>query len=387
MARSSRLPSTGAPVASTSSARTSTRGRHVGGEVVAHPGVRDGQARRELVAWPVPTAARDELDLNARFHHFPIVNATPDVAAVRHVTVLALLSAARRRARSPFFEGVLEQLAVQREAVRGELVAACAELGAQEGRRPGQAVVREALARSAGRRRAVPPRWTEALMAAHVAARADHALRLQIGVQIRVGDEPLIAADQRGLLGEGRVACEAGTRRGGVTRDHLGELPGDAWTHALRVKAGSPVPELDGMTGPARRGGQGALDRREARGRLALGCERAPPVLTDEVLLRARSPPAFHHRRVRADRRRRARGARSTPGVGRPVRALNAERSTRARCYCAARPLAANWSSYRRPRSSSEVASRGDLSSRTRVMRANRKANPEGYDGLFWISL
>src|SRR5437773_1135724 len=99
----------------------------------------------------------------------------PQVAPIRHVAVLALESPPRRGAPAPLRVGIFEGLAVERQAVDAELVAARAELRAQECRRAGDAIVREAVARGAVGRRAAPARRTEMLVAAHVAARADDA--------------------------------------------------------------------------------------------------------------------------------------------------------------------------------------------------------------------
>src|SRR5688572_3146206 len=119
------------------------------------------------------------------------------MAAVGHVAVLALLPAPRRRARPPLLERVLEELAVQREAVRGELVAARAEFRAKECGRAREPIVRKCLARSSARQRPIAPRWSEELMPPHMAARADDALGLQLRVEIRVGHQPLAGANQR----------------------------------------------------------------------------------------------------------------------------------------------------------------------------------------------
>src|SRR5947207_9931807 len=70
----------------------------------------------------------------------------------------------------------------------------------------------------------------------------------------------------------------------------------------------------------------------------------------------------------------------STPGS--PARS-----ESPARPGSPARPFVWNWRSYRCRSSSSVVACPGDLSSRTRAMRAKRSASPERYVGLRWISL
>src|SRR5206468_927797 len=101
-----------------------------------------------------------------------IVNGAPEVAAMGHVAVLALDALAREPAGLPFRVCVLEQLAVEREAVGRELVAAPAELGGEERRGARHAVVRERLARRGAGERAVAARRTEPLVAAHVTAGA-----------------------------------------------------------------------------------------------------------------------------------------------------------------------------------------------------------------------
>src|SRR3989442_5032891 len=99
-----------------------------------------------------------------------MVDAATQVAAVGHVAVLALDALAREPAGLPFLVRVLEQLAVEREAVGRELVAALAELGGEERRGARHAVVRERLARRTAGERAVAARRARPLMNADVTA-------------------------------------------------------------------------------------------------------------------------------------------------------------------------------------------------------------------------
>src|SRR5437870_8024137 len=111
---------------------------------------RAGHAKRDErdVAGTVARGARLGGDREPRPHHVGVVDAAPAVTAVGHVAVLALDALAREPARLPFVVGALEQLAVERESVGRELMAALAELGLEEGRRAGDTVVGHALARS-----------------------------------------------------------------------------------------------------------------------------------------------------------------------------------------------------------------------------------------------
>ncbi len=143
--------------------------------------------------------------------------------------------------------------------------------------------MRELRARGRARQRAVTAWGTEALVAAHVAGRAHDATLAEAGVERGIGLEAGARPRHRRLLGEGRVArvaLEGGAAR---LRLHLHELPRDARPHGHRVHARAPVPELHGVTRPARLGHQLGLERAPAlRGR-ALRRDRRRPVPADEV--------------------------------------------------------------------------------------------------------
>src|SRR4030095_12816626 len=68
-------------------------------------------------------------------HHVRVVDAAPEMAAVRHVTILALHALAREATGLPLRVRVLEQLAVERESIARELMTAATERGRQERRR------------------------------------------------------------------------------------------------------------------------------------------------------------------------------------------------------------------------------------------------------------
>src|SRR5439155_16770635 len=108
--------------------------RDVRREGVADARTLDGEGDGDRFAGPIAGRARASVDREPRAHHVEIVNAAPQVAAVGHVAVLALHALAREAARLPLVVGVLEELAVQREAVGSELVPALADLGAEERR-------------------------------------------------------------------------------------------------------------------------------------------------------------------------------------------------------------------------------------------------------------
>src|SRR3989454_9254872 len=180
------------------------------------------------------------------------MNPAPEVPAVGHVTVLALHARAREAAHLPLSVGVLEGLAIERRAVRAELVAAAAERGGQERRRAGDAAVREGLSRRDARERAVPPWRSEPLMAAHVAAGTGQALTMQRRVEDGIGNEAARVARQRRLLGERRVTAETSERRTGIALEHLDELSGDAGPRRRRVPARPPIGILRGMARAAR---------------------------------------------------------------------------------------------------------------------------------------
>ncbi len=210
------------------------------------------------------------------------------MAPIGHVTVLALQPAARGGTVAPLRVGVLERLAVQLDPARPELVAGGAELGAEVGGDVGGAVVRQRGAGYARPRGGGAGRWSEALMLAHVAARAHHAVPLQRGVEAGVGLEARGASYERRLLRERGMADEAAPRSGRIPARHLHELAGDARAQASRVDAVPPVLILRCVTGAAVRGRERALDRRERRGGVTLGRDRHAPVPLEERLLRRR---------------------------------------------------------------------------------------------------
>src|SRR5207249_3379783 len=138
--------------------------------------------------------------------------------------------------------------------------------------------------RRRARERAVAPRWTEALVRAHVTAGAHEPARLQRGVEARV----------RGtLLRERRVAAEASERVVRRALHHLDELSGYARSHRLRVQARAPVGELHRMTCPARLRCQRRFDVGIARRRRALRRERGPPVSGEKFLHGVWGPPVW----------------------------------------------------------------------------------------------
>src|SRR5207249_11421108 len=154
-------------------------------------------------------------------------NAAPQMAAVGHVAVLALDALTREPARLPLGVGVLEELAVQREALGRELVATLAELGAQERGSAGHAVVRERLAWRGRGERPVAARRAEPLVGTDVTARAHEPTGAEGGVVHRVRASSRAVGDARRLLGEGRVAGGAAQRRPGMAREHLDEAAWD----------------------------------------------------------------------------------------------------------------------------------------------------------------
>src|SRR5712691_8506373 len=128
----------------------------------------------------------------------------------------------------------------------------------------GDPAVRQRLAGRRARQRAVPARWPEALVAAHVAARTGQALAMKRGVDDRIGNEAALVARERRLLGERRVTAETAERGAGIALEHLDELPGDAGSRRRRVPARAPVGVLRRMAGAARLRPERCFDRREA---------------------------------------------------------------------------------------------------------------------------
>ena len=261
-------------------------GRDVGRKGVADPRRGDRECRAQEVTGAVARPACPQRDVDAPAHHARIVDAAPQVAPIRHVAVLALEPPPRCGAPAPLRVGIFEGLAVERQAVDAELVAARAELRAQECRRAGDAIVREAVARGAVGRRAAPARRTEMLVAAHVAARADDAASLQRWVEVRVGAHDPGAFNELGtLLSDGSVALRARARGGRLPSRHLPELACHAGPHAFRMKRGLPIVELYRVARAASFRLKAALDGRKTRRRRSLGRDDAAPVLLDEIAL------------------------------------------------------------------------------------------------------
>ncbi len=233
-----------------------------------------------------------------------IVDPAPAVAPVGHVAVLALHALAREAARLPLVVGRLEQLAVEREPVGRELVAAPAELGLEERRRSRHAVVGQGLMRGAARQRAVSPGRAEAFVAPDVTARARHAPARERGVVVRVLAKLAAHGREGSLLGERGVTDETRVRRRRIALPHLDELAGDTGSARGGVQALAPVGELRGMAGPARLRLERGFQRRESRRRRALRRQRLAPVPSDEILDRVgaggRRGPEQHGRGRRA---------------------------------------------------------------------------------------
>ena len=206
------------------------------------------------------------------------------MTAIRHVAVLALHAGASEAARLPLPVRVLEQLAVQRDAVRLELMAAATELRAKKCRRSRHSVVRQRGAWPGALNTAIAAWWTESLVASHVACGARDAPVSERGVEHPAFLVALPAADERSLLGQRRVARIADDRRRRIALRHLDELAGDAGAQCARVQARPPVRKLRGMTGAARFRSERLFEPTEARRRRALRRERLPPVLRDEVV-------------------------------------------------------------------------------------------------------
>src|SRR5262249_51995252 len=183
----------------------------------------------------------------------------------------------------PLVVGGLEQLAVEREAVRLELVAAAAELGLEEGGGSRHAVVGQRLARCRARHRAVAPRRSEALMAPDVTGRARHAAAGERHVVVGIFSKLAADGDEGPLLGERGVTGQTRVRRRRVALPHLDELAGNAGPARHRVQALAPVGELRRMTGPARLRLERGFERREPRGWRALRRQRLSPVPLDEI--------------------------------------------------------------------------------------------------------
>ncbi len=248
----------------------------------ARAGHADGDERD--VAGTIPRRTGPGGDGESRPHHVGVVDPAPAVTPIGHVAVLALHARAGEPARLPLVVGALEQLAVQREPVGGELVAAAAELGLEEGGCARDAVVRQRLARDAARERTVAPGRAEALVAPHVTAGARHALAGERVVEMLVGPHLVPVGDERRLLGERGVTRETRERRLRVALAHLHELARDAGAARGGVHAVAPVGELRGMTGPARLGVERGFQRREPRGRRALRRQRLAPVAPQKFL-------------------------------------------------------------------------------------------------------
>src|SRR5260370_16195286 len=113
---------------------------------------------------------------------------------VGDVRVLALPSVACRRGSLPLLVRGLEQLAVQRETVRGKLMARGTERRPLKRRRADDAVVRKRFARGRGRRRSIAPQRTEALVPPHVARRAGQPGALEFGVECSIGSAAIRVA-------------------------------------------------------------------------------------------------------------------------------------------------------------------------------------------------
>src|SRR5205823_5701199 len=105
-------------------------------------------------------------DVQSRADHVGVVDATPEMPAIGHVTALTLESPARRRTPAPLLVRILERLARQGQTVGRELMAARTELRAQESRGPRQSIVGKARAGRPAGRGAVATRRPEALMLA-----------------------------------------------------------------------------------------------------------------------------------------------------------------------------------------------------------------------------
>jgi hypothetical protein len=211
------------------------------------------------------------------------MNTSPEMSAIGHVAVLALEAPSPRGTFLPFFIGVREGRAIEGEAVGSELVAARAELRAQERGGPRDPAMRELCARGAAG--AITAGRTEMFMAAQVAARADDAASLQSSVEVWIRDESACLVELGPLLRDRGVTPRARGRGRRLAPFHVHELAGDARPHAPRMQGGLPVAELNGMASAAPFRLQGALDRREARGRGPLGRNGATPMTRDEVAL------------------------------------------------------------------------------------------------------
>src|SRR5262249_20641057 len=161
--------------------------RDIGRKRVADARAGHSQGDARDVARAIPSGAGLRGDREPGAHHVGVVNTAPPVPPLRHVAVLALHTLAGEAACLPFAVGVLQELAVQREPVRRELVTAGAELRFQERRRAGDAVVGQGLARRRAHQRAVAAGRTEALVTAHVAGGARHALTPERRIVVGVG--------------------------------------------------------------------------------------------------------------------------------------------------------------------------------------------------------
>ena len=220
-------------------------------------------------------------------HHFRILNAAPQVAAVRHVAALALYAFLGVRACLPFVKGVLQQFVVEGEGSLGELVARLAEFRPLERRRGCEtAVGQNELGGRRGKFRAA--RRPEALVLSNVAARADQPGLLKLGV------ERLVRAILGALLYVGNLLAERSVAGGAdrvgrrVVGLHVEELAIDPGSHAAAVQAGRPVVELLAVAEGTFLGVQRRLNGRKGRRRLALRRHGQAPVSFHEGVYVAR---------------------------------------------------------------------------------------------------
>ena len=250
-------------------------GHHIGRKMMAGAAV--ANVRPRLVA---AVAKRMQLQrhVDRPPRHLRIVNAAPEVLPVRHMAGLAglLVPPPGVGAGKPLPVGVLHQFAGDARAVIRKLVAMRAEAAVPESRGYGKAAMRDVGGDLAARRR------PEALVAAHVAGRANQALMPQAGFDIvrrrllRCVRPAVLRRQQRFLLGQRRMTAQAAVA---LILIHQFELPTQAGAHCLAVQRSAPGCKLFGMALPAGLRTERGFQRRKRGRRSTLRRHRFGPVL------------------------------------------------------------------------------------------------------------
>ena len=156
--------------------------RYIGRERVPHVAVLQHEGRLQ----PIPReSGREERNLNPPPHHVGVVDAAPEVRAVRHVAVLTVSARSGLGTLLPLAVRVLERLSVHARVIE-ELVTLGAEAAFQILGPHLEAAVRKRIGLRTGVR---APGGTEGAALPDVAAGADQTLSAQVSLELGVGAE------------------------------------------------------------------------------------------------------------------------------------------------------------------------------------------------------